>query len=52
LKILDEILPNEQPNDPNSFNSEEEIDIGKSNYEQKLHNEDIFIYFTLFLPFK
>ncbi|CAB4400974.1 unnamed protein product [Rhizophagus irregularis] len=27
LKILDEILTNEQPNDPNSFNSEEEIDI-------------------------
>ncbi|CAB5394385.1 hypothetical protein RhiirA1_396360 [Rhizophagus irregularis] len=23
----DEILPNEQPNDPNSFNSKEEIDI-------------------------
>ncbi|CAB4401921.1 unnamed protein product [Rhizophagus irregularis] len=27
LKILDEILTNEQPNDPNSFNSKEEIDI-------------------------
>ncbi|RIA81783.1 hypothetical protein C1645_836415 [Glomus cerebriforme] len=29
LNILsnDEILPNEQPNDPNSFNSEEEINI-------------------------
>ncbi|CAB4383563.1 unnamed protein product [Rhizophagus irregularis] len=27
LKILDEILTNEQPNNPNSFNSEEEIDI-------------------------
>jgi hypothetical protein len=29
LKILDEILPNEQPNDPNSFNSEEEIGFEK-----------------------
>ncbi|CAG8741871.1 17359_t:CDS:2, partial [Rhizophagus irregularis] len=26
-KNADEILPNEQPNDPNSFNSKEEIDI-------------------------
>jgi hypothetical protein len=34
LKILDEILSN----------SEEETDIGKSNYRQKLHNEDVFIY--------
>lgn len=47
MKILDEILPNEQPNDQNSFNSEEEIDIGKSNYEQKLHNEDIYILYII-----
>ncbi|CAG8766006.1 16271_t:CDS:2, partial [Rhizophagus irregularis] len=36
-----EILPNEQPNDSNSFNSEEEIDINKStmnkNYIMKIY---------------
>ena len=50
FKNLDEINLNERPNNLNSFNSEEEIDIGKLNYKQKLHNKDIFIYFTLFLP--
>lgn len=52
LKILDEINSNEQPNNPNSFNNGEEIDIGTSNYKQKLNNENIFTYLTLFLPFK
>ena len=44
MKTLDAINSTEQPNNLNSFNNEEKIDIGMSNYEQKLHNENIFIY--------
>ena len=44
MKTLDAINSTEQPNNLNSFNNKEKIDIGMSNYEQKLHNENIFIY--------